>query len=104
MPVAILKRHFLAGGLVLGACGGGGMSGVYEPPNGEGFFDRLTFHGGGTVDITFMGATKEATWKREGDRLTITNDGETQVFAIDDQGCADGGGLLGRYCKGESAR
>lgn len=42
MPVADLKRHLLAGSLILTACGGGGISGVDEPPNEEGFFDRLT--------------------------------------------------------------
>lgn len=90
--------------LLVAACTGG-IDGAYEPPNGEGFFERLTFHGGGRADITFLGATKEVTWKRSGQRLTLSNAGETQVFTIDAAGCLDGGGLLGRYCPaGEQAR
>jgi hypothetical protein len=34
--------------------------------------------------------------------VTITIAGETNVLTRGDDGCLDGGGLIGRYCKGES--
>lgn len=96
------RNHWLLS-LSLLACGGGDLPGVYEPEGGAGFFESLTFHAGGAVDITFMGMTKEATWSREGSRIAITNAGETQVFTRGEDGCLDGGGFLGTYCKGEGS-
>lgn len=67
-----------------------------------GFFDKLTFTSKGKVEITFMGMTKEGTYVVEDKRVKITVAGDTQIFTIDDKGCIDGGGLLGKYCKSES--
>lgn len=80
------------------ACGGG-VNGVYEPENGEGFFEKLDFRGSGKVDITFIGSIREADFEVDGDRVRITTGGETQIFTRLDDGCLDGGGLLGRYCR-----
>jgi hypothetical protein len=85
--------------LALAACGG--LSGTYSG-KGTGFLDDLTFHSGGKVDATFMGMTKEGTYKRDGKRVTITVNGDTQVLTLADNGCLEGGGLLGTYCKGGS--
>jgi hypothetical protein len=49
-----------------------------------------------------MGMTKEGTYKRDGKRVTITVNGDTQVLTLADNGCLEGGGLLGTYCKGGS--
>src|SRR5947207_11187534 len=91
-------RLAAAAGLFLAACGRG-VTGTYTGE--DGFFDKLTFKSGGKVEITFMTMTREATYVVESDRIRITNSGDTQTFTIDEQGCLDGGGLLGRYCKGK---
>jgi hypothetical protein len=66
---------------------------------GRGFFDKLTFESGGKVEISFMSMTKEGSYEVDGKRVKVTAGGDTQIFTIDDHGCLDGGGLLGRYCK-----
>jgi hypothetical protein len=87
--------------LALAACGG--LSGTYSG-KGTGFLESLTFHSGGKVDATFMGMTKEGTFKKDGKRVTITVNGDTQVLTLADNGCLEGGGILGTYCKGESEK
>lgn len=91
-------RPLLCAAVLASGCGGG-LRGTYVPPDGEGFLDQITFRSGGKADITFMGTTREATWAVDGRRLTITSGGDTQVFTIDDDGCVDGGRLIGRYCR-----
>jgi hypothetical protein len=85
--------------LAFAACGG--LSGTYSG-KGTGFLESLTFHSGGKVDATFMGMTKEGTFKKDGKRVTITVNGDTQVLTVADNGCLEGGGILGTYCKGGS--
>jgi hypothetical protein len=85
--------------LALAACGG--LSGTYSG-KGTGFLDDLTFHSGGKVDATFMGMTKEGTYNKDGKRVTITVNGDTQVLTLAGNGCLEGGGILGTYCKGGS--
>jgi hypothetical protein len=87
--------------LALGGCGSG-LNGTYRP-SGDGFFEQLTFRSGGTVEITWMGMTKEGRYEVDDDRVKVTVGGDTQVLRIDRQGCVDGGGLIGRYCKGGSS-
>jgi hypothetical protein len=87
--------------LALAACGG--LSGTYSG-KGTGFLDDLTFHSGGKVDATFMGMTKEGTFKKDGKRVTITVNGDTQVLTLASNGCLEGGGILGTYCKGGSEK
>lgn len=86
---------------VLTGCGDT-VDGTYTPKDG-GFFEKMEFNSGGKVEISFMGATKEATYVVEDNKVKITNAGETNVFAINDKGCLDGGTLLGEYCKGTGA-
>ncbi len=48
-----------------------------------------------------MGQTRELAYEVNGKKLKIIspNSAETQIFSIDNAGCFDGGGLLGKYCK-----
>lgn len=79
------------------ACGGG-IEGIYSGKD-TGFLDRLAFKSGGKVELTFMGMTKEGTYELEGDKVKITNGGETHIFTRLEDGCIDGGGILGKYCR-----
>jgi hypothetical protein len=87
--------------LAFAACGG--LSGTYSGKE-TGFLDDLTFHSGGKVDATFMGMTKEGTFKKDGKRVTITVNGDTQVLTLAANGCLEGGGILGTYCKDGSEK
>jgi hypothetical protein len=92
--------------LTLVACGGGGLSGEYTPPDGGGgFFEKLAFTSGKKVQITFMGQTRELTYQVDGKTLKIIspNASETQIFTMDNAGCIDGGGMIGRYCRSGGA-
>jgi hypothetical protein len=86
--------------LLLAACGGGGLSGIYTATGGGGFFEKLNFTSGTKVEITFMGQTRELTYRVDGRTLKIQSpSAETQIFTIDNAGCFDGGNLLGKYCR-----
>lgn len=87
--------------LALIGCGHS-LSGTYSG-KGTGFLDKLHFKSGGKVELTFMGMTKEGSYEIEGNKVKVTNAGDTQVLTIDAQGCLDGGGLLGKYCKDGTA-
>ncbi len=97
------KTKFIVISLTLGlslfitSCGGG-LSGTYSG-NGEAFFEKLNFKSGSKVDIYFMGVSKEATYEKSGNKVKITMAGENQLFTIDDKGCLDGEGQIGKYCK-----
>ena len=84
---------------MLAGCGNK-LDGVYSGRN-TGFFEKMDFTSGDKVEITFMGMTKEGTYVVDGKKVKITVGAETSIFAIDDKGCLDGGGLIGKYCKGE---
>ena len=84
-------------GLFITSCGGG-LSGIYSG-NGGAFFDKLNFTSGSKVEIYFMGASKEGSYEKSGNKVKITIAGENQLFTIDDKGCLDGGGQIGKYCK-----
>jgi predicted small secreted protein len=81
---------------------GSRVRGTYSGKD-TGFLDKMTFESDGKVELTFMGMTKEGTYVVEDKKVKITNAGETHVLTIDDQGCLDGGGLLGKYCKESSS-
>ena len=93
----IVLSFMLLLGLFITSCGGK-LSGTYSG-NGEAFFDKINFTSGSKVDIYFMGASKEGTYEISGNKVKITVAGENQLFTIDDKGCLDGGGQLGKYCK-----
>ena len=82
---------------LLSSCGSG-LEGTYVG-DGNAFFDQLIFTSGNTVEIVFMGATKEAQYSIDGKKVRITNADETQIFTLNDENCLEGGGILGTYCK-----
>ncbi len=84
--------------LLLFGCFGNGLSGTYMGQNGA-FLEKMTFISKDKVELTFMGATSEASYIKEGDKVKINNAGENQILTINDDGCLDGGGFIGMYCK-----
>ena len=74
------------------------LSGTYA---GDGIpFKQLTFTSRDKVELTtVMGTTAEAAYVVDGEKVKISANGQTQVFAIDANGCLDGGGMIGKFCK-----
>ena len=60
---------------------------------------NVTFNSGDKVEVTAMGTTHEGTYVLEGKRVKITVSGDTTIMTIDDQGCLDAGGMVGKLCK-----
>jgi hypothetical protein len=46
-----------------------------------------------------MGMIHEGTYVLDGKRVKITVSGDTTIMTIDDQGCLDAGGVIGKFCK-----
>ncbi len=96
------RNAFVSVVMVLVACGSGSsLEGVYSGEN-TGFLDKIEFVSADKAELTFMGMTKEATYVVEDGKVKINNAGEVTVLRIDDAGCLDGGGILGKYCKGDA--
>jgi hypothetical protein len=90
--------------LVLGAiaagCGGATVEGTYAG-KGETIIDTLTFKPGGKVDVTMIGITHEGAFEIDGRTVTvIAPNGTRTPLTIASNGCLEGGGLIGTYCKG----
>jgi hypothetical protein len=92
---------------LLGACGGGGLEGTYsgeDAATGErtGFLDSITFKSGDRLEASFLGQTKQGTYTVEGKEVTIkvADDDTPELLTIMDDGCLEGRGILGRYCRG----
>jgi hypothetical protein len=83
--------------LFLSSCGGG-LSGTYAGTDNA-FFEKLNFTSGSKVEVYFLGSSKEGSYEKNGNKVKITIAGENQLFTIDDKGCLDGGGQVGKYCK-----
>lgn len=95
------SRVTIAAALLLcAACGGSSIEGTYSG-QGTGFLEKIVFKSDGKVELTFMGMTKEGTYVVEDGRVKITNGGDTSILAIAENGCLEGGGILGKYCKAE---
>lgn len=88
--------------VVLAGCGGSGIEGTYSG-RGTGFLQQMVFKPDGKVELTFMGMTKEGTYVVEDQKVKVTNGSDTSILTIADDGCLDGGGILGRYCKVDGA-
>jgi hypothetical protein len=91
-------RITLALPLLALACGPS-VSGTYSG-KGTGFLEKIEFRDDEKVELTFMGMTKEATYEVDEDRVKINNAGEIMILKITDDDCLEGGGILGKYCKG----
>ena len=90
---------------LLGACGGGGLEGTYSGTDagGErtGFLDSITFKSGNRLEASFLGQTKQGTYSVEGKEVTlkVADDDSPEVLTIMEDGCLEGRGILGRYCR-----
>ena len=89
---------------LLGACGGG-LEGTYSgtAANGErtGFLDSITFKSGNRLEASFLGQTKQGTYTVDGKQITlkVADDDTPEVLTLMDDGCLEGSGILGRYCR-----
>lgn len=80
-----------------------GLSGTYVANGdslGSALVSSLTFTSEGKVEVTGMGITKEGTYELEGTKVKITVSGDTTIMTLDENGCLDGGAMLGKFCKG----
>src|SRR6476619_1800153 len=80
---------------------GGGLKGTYTPVGqtfGGMLITSVTFTSGEKVEVTAMGVTHEGTYVLEGKRVKSTISGDTTIMSIDDQGCLDAGGMIGKLC------
>lgn len=81
---------------------GGGLKGTYTPVGGTFggvLITSVTFTSGEKVEVTAMGVTHEGTYVLDGKRVKITISGDTTIMSIDEQGCLDAGGMIGKLCK-----
>lgn len=94
--LALLLTLFLSG------CDSG-LNGTYTPDGNSPYgnmISSLTFKPGGKVEVTTLGMTQEVSYEREGMKVKVTTDGNTStIFTIDENGCLDGGQLIGKFCK-----
>ena len=87
--------------LPLAGCGSS-VEGVYSGTENS-WLERIDLRDEQRVELTFMGTTKEGTYEVEKDRVRINNGGDISILRIDDDGCLDGGEVLGKYCKNGSS-
>jgi hypothetical protein len=81
---------------------GGGLKGTYTPVGqtfGGMLISNVTFNAADKVEVTAMGMTHEGTYALDGKRVKITVSGDTTIMTIDEQGCLDAGGMIGKLCK-----
>ena len=83
--------------MLLAGCGPS-VSGTYSGGD-SGFFESLTFKGDGKVEVIFLGVTSEGSYEIEDERIRVSVNGQTVIMSVADDGCIEGGGMLGRYCK-----
>ena len=91
------------GCLALYGCGRAGFSGTYVPKGGgmgNGLvMEKMEFGSGDSVTLTMMQQKVRVTYKVDGKQLLLSANGQQMVFDIDNDGCLDGGGLYGKFCK-----
>lgn len=75
-----------------------GLSGTYASQGGL-INQTLSFKPGGKVEVSAMGITREGTYEVEGKKVKLTVSGDTTILTIDANGCLDGGGMIGKFCK-----
>ncbi|HLG54869.1 MAG TPA: hypothetical protein VI485_06035 [Vicinamibacterales bacterium] len=89
---------------VAAGCGSATVEGTYTG-KGETIIDALTFKPGGKVDVTMIGLTHEGAFEIDGRTVTvIAPNGTRTPLTIASNGCLEGAGLVGTYCKDGSAQ
>jgi hypothetical protein len=88
--------------LLLTSCDSG-LSGTYTS-DGSGqvgkIISSMTFKSGGKVEIVAQGMTKELPYDVEGNKVRITDERKSvTILTIDNNGCLDGGEMIGKFCK-----
>jgi hypothetical protein len=100
-----MKRILLAllACFILASCGHKSLSGTYLPKGGgvgNGIsMEKLEFISGDEVNLTMLEQKIRANYKVDGKQLLIIVNGQQEVFDILDDGCLDGGGNFGKFCK-----
>ena len=79
---------------MLSACGAS-LLGTYGKKGDVNF----EFHSNGKVELDILGPVQEATYVVEDGKVKISGAQGTMVLHIDDNGCLDGGAMLGKLCK-----
>lgn len=94
-----MKRWpLLAAALPWMASCGGSIEGVYSGA-GTGFLDQIEILDDERVEVKFMGTIREGTYEIRNDTIRINVRGDVSELRIGDDGCLEGEGILGRYCK-----
>jgi hypothetical protein len=90
--------------LVVAGCGHHTLSGTYLPKGGgvgNGIaMEKLEFGSGDQVIVTMLEQKFQVSYKIDGKHLLLSLNGQQLVFDILDDGCIDGGGNFGKFCKG----
>lgn len=88
--------------IAVSACGSS-LSGTYAPKGGgmgNGLvMEKMEFGSGDSVTLTMMQQKIRVTYKVDGKQVLFVANGQQMVFDIDKDGCLDGGGLFGKFCK-----
>jgi outer membrane lipopolysaccharide assembly protein LptE/RlpB len=93
LPVALLMT------LALAACGRH-MSGTYVAQSTSPIVGAtLDFISASEVQVQVAGTTTQGTYKLENQQVVVMNNNQTQVFAIESNGCLNGGPQIGTFCK-----
>lgn len=95
-----IRQTCIVAGLVwlLAACGQN-LDGVYKDDLG---LQKYEFQGNGTVYVSTMGVTREATYVVEDKKVKITHDGETIIYDLNEDGTIKG--PLGMTLRSESSK
>ncbi len=74
------------------------IQGTYLGQEGA-LMDKIIIKEGHRADIVFLGSVTEVSFEKTGDKIKFMIPDGAQILTIDQQGCLDGGTLVGRYCK-----
>lgn len=91
-----IRLPALACVLTLAACGGG-VNGTYVGQEGS-FLDRIELASDGKALITYDGETAQGSYRVDGNQVSISNAGDTEVLTLD-RNCLRGRAFIGSYCK-----
>jgi len=99
MKNVLLKSILLVFTIFILSCSNSTMRGEYLAQDFS-VINKFTFLSGGKVEISNMMKTSIGKYKLEGNKVTITANGDTIIFTVsNDYNCLDSGGMLGVYCK-----